>query len=206
MPDTLILRPATPADASQAAPLLRAASPILFDRLFGPTPAETSRFFETLFAWPANPFSHEIALVAERDGQALGLALAAPVPHRRRLARRMFWLLPRVKGMGAALRLLPTVRDLGPATSTPPREAYYLSILSVRADVRDQGLGSHLLAEMERRARAAHCGCVYLHAELGNAGARRFYERHGFQTVGEHPSPRAARWGLAGFAALRKEV
>lgn len=202
----IILRPATPADAHAAAPLIRAAGPALFDRMFGPRAGDAVCFFERLFARPDAPFSYQAALVAVRGEEVVGLALAAPARVRRRNSWRMLYLLPRHRGLGALLRLAPVLRAFWSATAPPPPDSYYLSILSVRAGERGRGIGTLLLAAMDRRAIEAGCPAVCLHAELDNAGARRLYVRHGYQVTAEYRTPRAARWGVSGFAAMRKEV
>jgi GNAT superfamily N-acetyltransferase len=62
--------------------------------------------------------------------------------------------------------------------------AAYLRLLIVRDAGR--GTGSQLLAEAEHiaRSRANH---MYLLATTDNAGARRFYEQHGYRYVGDLP-------------------
>ena len=203
--DVIVLRPATPDDAREAAPLIREAGPALFDRVFGPRPDDAVRFFERLFARSDVPFSYQSALVAVQGGEVVGLALAAPAWARRQNSWRMLYLLPRYRGLSAPLRLLPVVRAFWSATS-PPREAYYLSILAVRPDRRGRGIGGQLLAAVGRQAAETGCPMVCPHAEMDNAGARRFYERHGYRVTSEHPTPRAAAWGVVGFAAMRKEA
>lgn len=204
MSPPITLRPATPEDASAAAPLIREAGPALFDRVFGPRPADAVHFFERLFARSDVPFSYQSALVAVLEGEVVGLALAAPAWARRQNSWRMLYLLPRYRGLWAPLRLLPVVRAFWSATTPPPREAYYLSILAVRPDKRGHGIGGLLLAAVGRDAAGAGCPMVCLHAELDNVAARRFYARHGYRVTSEHRTPRAAAWGVAGFAALRK--
>lgn len=200
------LRPAVPADARAAAPLIREAGPALFDRLFGPRPQDALCFFEWLFARPAVPFSHEDALLAVREGEVVGLALAMTANARRRNSWRMLSLLPRHRGLWALLRLVPVAHAFRHASAPPPPDCYYLSILAVRADERGRGIGGLLLSAIDQRAREAGCAAVCLHAELDNARALRLYARHGYKVTAEYRTPRAARWGVAGFMALRKEV
>ncbi len=202
----ITLRPATPADADGAAALMYAVGPKLFNRIYGPRPEDAVRFFGAAFLQPGTPFSRENVIVAEHAGEVVGLASSLPAH-----ALRLAWptvgrLMLRLRGLLFLLRLLPTVFDLRGSTDTTPPEAYYLGILSVRADRRGRGIGGLLLAEVCRQAQAAGCDAVCLHAELDNDGARRFYARHGFAVTTEHPTPRAARWGVAGFAAMRKDI
>ena len=198
------LRPAAPGDAGEAAPLIYAAGPALYDRLFGPTRADALAFFLPLFAGTDSLFSHENGTVAVRDGRVVGLALAVPAAgyHRGRAVPRL--LLRR--GPRFLLGLLPVAWALRRSTVSPPADSYYLGILAVAPDVRGEGIGGLLLSDVSRRAQAAGCACVCLHAELGNAGARRFYARAGFVVTHERETPGAVRWGISGFVGMRREV
>lgn len=208
MPDPgITLRPACPDDAAQAAPLIYAAAPALFRLLFGPTAGEAVRFFARLFALPQNPFSYQQATIAECEGIVTGLAIAAPVAERRRLGRRMFYLVPRLRGTWASLRTLPDGLALMRGDIPSPPDAYYLSILSVREERRGQGVGTLLLDTVIRQAQNAGCTATVLHVETDNTDALRFYARAGFrETTRAHAAPRLIRWGISGFAALERRM
>jgi ribosomal protein S18 acetylase RimI-like enzyme len=64
--------------------------------------------------------------------------------------------------------------------------AAYLRVLLVAEGRHGGGLGSALLAAAEASARAWANHLVLL-ATTDNAGARRFYERHGYRHVGDLP-------------------
>ena len=202
----VVLRPATPADADAAAPLIYAAGPKLFCRIYGPRPEDAIQFFAAAFASLGTPFSHDAVVLAEQDGEIVGLASSLPAPALRAAWPKTGRLLLRLRRPLFLLGLLPTIFDLRGSTDPTPPEAYYLGILSVRQDRRGQGLGARLVAEVCHRAEQAGSAAVCLHAELDNAVARRFYAHQGFRVTAEHPTPRAARWGVIGFAALRKEL
>ena len=204
-PETL-LRPARPADAAIAAALIYAAGPRLFDRIYGPRPEDAVRFFAAAFVHPGTPFSHENVILAEQSGEIVGLASSLPASALRHAWPTVGRLMVRLRGPVFLLRMPAIMFDLRGSGDVTPLDAYYLSILSVRAGKRGQGVGGFLLAEVCRRAKAAGCAAVCLHAEIDNEGARRFYDHHGCRVTSEHPTPRAARWGVAGFASLRKEV
>jgi ribosomal-protein-alanine N-acetyltransferase len=59
----------------------------------------------------------------------------------------------------------------------------YVQILCVRADCRQRGLGSTLLRWAEERI-FRDSPNVFICVSSFNAGARRLYERHGFELVG----------------------
>ena len=67
-----------------------------------------------------------------------------------------------------------------------------MSAIYVSPDGIGSGIGSRLLAELERRAAEAGHGELTTHATLN---AERFYARHGFRRVGEtvHTLPNGTR-------------
>lgn len=206
MSSEVILRSATSSDAFSAASLIYAAGPKLFNRIYGPLPEDAVQFFQAVFLQPGTPFSQENGTVAEYGGEVVGLAMSLPASALRHAWPTLGRLMLRERGPLFLLRLVPTVFDLRGSSDTTPLTAHYLGILSVRADWRGRGVGGLLLADVCRRAEAAGCDAVYLHAELDNHAALRFYARHGFTVTVEHSTPRAVRWGVAGFATLRKET
>jgi GNAT superfamily N-acetyltransferase len=64
--------------------------------------------------------------------------------------------------------------------------AAYLRLLLVAEGRQRGGAGARLLAEAEDRARR-HANHLLLLVTADNAGARRFYERHGYRFVGTLP-------------------
>ncbi|MBC07197.1 GNAT family N-acetyltransferase [Thalassospira sp.] len=58
--------------------------------------------------------------------------------------------------------------------------SWYINVLAVFPDHRDQGVGSDLIARAEANARQAGKKTVSLIASDGNPGAMRLYQRHGF--------------------------
>jgi GNAT superfamily N-acetyltransferase len=87
-------------------------------------------------------------------------------------------------------------RPVGMAWVVPSRAltgAAYLRLLLVAETCQGAGVGAALLAAAERAARplANHLALL---ATTDNAGARRFYERHGYRHVGDLPG--LARPGL----------
>lgn len=198
----VVLRPARAEDAPQAAPLIYAAGPTLFNALFGPNEDDVRRFFAALFRRPRNPFSYENAIVAEQQGEIVGLAIAADAAERRRSGRTMFWLAPRLRGPLALLRRFPDVLDIMACTSAPSPGAYYLGILAVAPDRRSQGIGSRLLAEVRRGAEAGGSPSLALHTEIDNLPAQRLYIRHGYVETHRQEARRAARTGVHGFVMM----
>lgn len=202
----LTLRPAHPGDALQAAPLIHAAGPILFNLMFGPNPAHVQRFLAALFKLPRNPFSYENALVAERDGAIVGLAISAEAAYRRSIGRRMFWLAPRLRGPFALLRQFPHALEVMACTHQPDPGTFYLSILAVVPSERSQGIGAQLLDAVHDRARRSGSTQIALHTELDNTGAQRFYLRHGYTETARRSSPRLAGRGFSGLLTMQRPL
>ncbi|WP_019947839.1 GNAT family N-acetyltransferase [Hymenobacter aerophilus] len=81
------------------------------------------------------------------------------------------------------LALTATGQPCGTARWRPTDKGVKLERFAVLAEHRNQQAGAALLAAVVRDVQAAHPGAlVYLHAQLP---AVRFYERHGFQKMGE---------------------
>ena len=59
----------------------------------------------------------------------------------------------------------------------------HLLLLAVRAGFARSGVGSALVAWLERSARVAGIGQVLLEARASNGGARRFYQRLGYVEI-----------------------
>lgn len=60
----------------------------------------------------------------------------------------------------------------------------YILTLGSRRSARRGGIASALIQQCLAHARAqSHCGAVYLHVKADNEGARRFYEKNGFQNL-----------------------
>ncbi len=201
-PSSLTLRPARPEDAPDAAPLIYAAGPVLFNALFGPAEADVLRFFTALFRRPCNPFSYENAVAAVQDGRLVGLAISADPAERRRIRWSMLWLAPRLRGPFAWLRRFPAVLDIAGSASAPPPGAFYLSILAVAPECRGRGIGSRLLEEVRRRAEASGSACLALHTEIDNVRAQRVYARHGYVETHRKEARNPARSGISGFLMM----
>ena len=61
----------------------------------------------------------------------------------------------------------------------------YIDILWVHQDYRRKGLGSKLLVEAEKEA--VRRGCHHVHVDTMSWQAPKFYEKHGYETIGILP-------------------
>lgn len=76
---------------------------------------------------------------------------------------------------------------LGFAIMSYATEDAHVLLLATQPRCRRQGVGSALLAWLEATARVAGIHKVYLEARSDNAGARAFYQHHGFTEVARRP-------------------
>jgi ribosomal protein S18 acetylase RimI-like enzyme len=181
--DTVRLRPATPADAPAAAELIYLPMGRLADYVFGfDDPARARATLAQLFAREQNRFSHQFADVAEAQGRVAGLLLAYPMSLLNHLQAPMTRQLLALYGVGGLARIVLrawpflTVAEGG-------ADEFLVFSLAVEAGFRGHGIGSQLLALAETKARAAGLTKCSLGVEAGNDGARRLYERVGYQMV-----------------------
>jgi ribosomal protein S18 acetylase RimI-like enzyme len=65
--------------------------------------------------------------------------------------------------------------------------SWYLNVISVYPEFRGRGLGSALLSKAEEIARLADAPLISLIVEEANAGALKFYLRHGFEEWTRRP-------------------
>ncbi|MFW5686413.1 MAG: GNAT family N-acetyltransferase [Spirochaetota bacterium] len=68
-------------------------------------------------------------------------------------------------------RMMPAIED---------ENGYYVHTISVDSDFRGRGFGSEMIEQV-----AAENGSLYLHVNRDNEAAIRFYERNGFERLGE---------------------
>ena len=105
------------------------------------------------------------ALVCELGGQIAGMMLGY-----------------RLSCQGESSKLAGLCQSLKPLCSLEARlpGSFYVNTLAVNPRHRNHGLGAVLLDAAERKAKKARCSCLLLEVAEENAGALRFYERHGF--------------------------
>lgn len=78
--------------------------------------------------------------------------------------------------------------------------SWYVNVLAVVPALRGHGIGAALLAEAERRGRAAGAKEMSIIVSNGNAGARRLYHRAGYRLRTERPMVKPPGWENAGTA------
>lgn len=111
-------------------------------------------------------FSYRNATLAEVDGEIAGLLLG--------------YRLDDPYDTGDLAALPPIVRPLVELESLAPG-SWYVNALAAFPEYRNRGLGTFLLGEADKRARAAGAKSVSLIVAEENAGAMRLYARGGYR-------------------------
>ncbi len=205
MPATV--RPARVDDRGVPRLLYLSAQPY-YDAFAG-SAARAQKLLAAIWERPAHTASHDACHVAVAGVRVVGALVTFPAEEGDRLARRFLALsmlrLP-VWHWPAVLRHLRASAEVIPV---PPERSLYVDALAVEAGARRQGVGTALLREAERRARAGDLRGVSLDTGLQNHGAQALYEANGFVAQGERRAPdeRVARAvGGPGFVSYFKAL
>ena len=172
----LTFRPATPADATDLALLLDAASRRLVSWRWSTLAAPGQSWFEVgrarILTLTNNQSHYANWLVAEVDGQSVGALNAHPVPGTVEPADRAE-LDP----------VFHPLADLEPQTAG----SLYIMVAAIFAEHRGRGHGTALLDKAAGIARDSGLGRLSLMTESFNDGARRLYHRYGFRDLDHRP-------------------
>jgi ribosomal protein S18 acetylase RimI-like enzyme len=172
----MVLRPGRADDARDFARLALEAAPSFLPSLFG---SKVGALLARLYGEQRNLFSYEHVRFLEADGLPLGMVLGYDGRAQADQRVRTGWLLARFLPSVAFRHIVPLVRA-DAVLGCVRRGDYYVSNLAVAPRARGAGLGSHLLAEVERDAAAKGLARVVLDAETDNEGAVRLYRRLGY--------------------------
>lgn len=176
MKDTFnaIIRPAMPDDAEDLARLIDIAGEGIPSWLWSQTATEGQSPLDVGIARAQRTnggFSYRNALVAERDGQILGMVLAYPIDK-----------APQDDPDDLPPPIAPFVALEARSVGT-----WLVNALAVYAQARGDGIGTARLAEVETRAHQAGYPALSIQVYGQNHGAVRLYQRLGFRVVGHVP-------------------
>ncbi len=201
----LTFRKATPADTERIAEIIAGEPGREAVGLTGGVEL-ARRFGMAMARLPNGPQGWERTLLAERDGEPVGIMQASGDPQGVRLTPALALLALRVFGPLRALRLLPRVRARARVQTAPPPGCYYIGELDVDQRYRNRGIGGALLDYAEDEARRGGYRLMSLTTTTINP-ARRLYERHGFRVVETKTDPEYERYtGIQGRVLMAKEL
>jgi ribosomal protein S18 acetylase RimI-like enzyme len=160
-------RPALAADAQAIARFFQLTSEGMADYIWSKlaAPGEALLSVGTArYAREQGDFSYKNCLMATAEGQVIGMMHSYALRHN-------------------AERHVETDPVLAPYADMEIPDTLYISSLALEAAWRNQGLGARFLQQAQQRADALGLQGLCLIDYAENTGARRFYERQGFQIV-----------------------
>lgn len=116
-------------------------------------------------------FSYRNAVVIEHDGKCAGCLIGYAIPD------EPVAIAPDMPAMFVPLQEL---ENLAPST-------WYVNVLAVLPELRNQGLGSKLLRFADATGRELGLGGMSVIVSDSNLGSRRLYERHGYGALATRP-------------------
>lgn len=172
-PDDVTIRPATEADCRRIAELFQISSEGVVDYIWeqlkpeypGLSPLEIG---ERRYRREGTPFSYQNCLIAEHDGEAIGMLHA--------------FVMEASDGPPGPID--PVLR---PYVELEVPGSLYIAGLAVLPGHRGRGIGTRLLAAARERARALGAPELSLLVFAANPGARRLYDREGFKEIDRRP-------------------
>ncbi|KHO12538.1 acetyltransferase, GNAT family [Latilactobacillus curvatus] len=172
-----MIRQATVADAKSVLPIINIVFEEMEMPLFQKIPLEDLfGILEQAFAMPEYRYSYANTLVYEEDGQVLGIVVGFPEEKEAHIDDA---LAPLFLQIG-----LPETTRFFTDKEAQPGE-WHIDTIAVVPQARGKGVGSKLLAACESVAKANHKQIISLNVDFNNPGAKKLYEKMGYQVVGE---------------------
>lgn len=176
---SVAVRPARPDDLAAAALVFDAAADA-YSTLAGSAQRARS-ILSLLWSQPGHSASFEHALVAELDGEIVGVLVGFPARDRYRLHCALLLASLRHLSPRRWPLLVASLPQIALATPRPPRRAYYVGTIAVAAHARRRNVGSTLGRHAEIAAHDAGFPLIVAHTGTRHAIARRALERYGLQ-------------------------
>lgn len=170
------IRQAQPEDGEQVAPLIK----IVFDEMEIPEimampVTKVNAVFAEAFKVAAFRYSYAHTIVAEEDGEVLGICVGYPAAAEEHIDDAFAPFLPQVG--------ITDGRELFPDHESFPGE-WYLDLLAVKETAQHRGIGTRLMETAFALQKQAGERYVGLCCDLDNPGALALYTRMGFKEDG----------------------
>ena len=185
----LVFRPAEPADADAAVPLIYSSGPAAFDYVFAvPGRCGAQEFLRRAFIDGAGQLGFRNHVVGVEDGVVV--AVGAAWCGRSKLAfllegaRQIFACY----GVGAALGVMWRACRIEKIIAPPARSELCIGNLGVSPQRRGGGIGAAMIAQLIAHHRHSGIGKAVLDVAVSNPRGQQLYERLGFTVTAEHRS------------------
>lgn len=181
-------RPAVPADAQRAVPLIYASGPRTLDYVFATERKCAEDFLLRAFVDGRGEFGFQNHVVGTLDEEVIAVGAAfcgASMPAFTYAGARQILALYGARGsLGVFVRGLRVERVIVP----PTRDLWYLAHLGVADRHRGRGIGRALVAHLLGLGRQRGFTRAALDVAVDNPHAERLYGRLGFTVTGERSS------------------
>ena len=177
------IRPAAPEDARVAGTLIHSAMGRLAGPLLGARSTnDAAAILARLFLRRHNRFSCEFAVMAESDGEPVGIALGYSAETMPRLEIPTAWHLLRILGAARFTHMLRAAWPLRRVREAKAGE-YFLNTVAVLRAYQARGVGTALLDHAEAQAAERGFRACSLTVEIDNARACDLYQRRGYRIL-----------------------
>lgn len=184
----VIIRPARPEDASEAARLVFSSGPEAFSILFNRRGKTAVDFLEYCLARREGFFGWGVHYIAELDGSVAGAAAFFTRDRAAKMELYTSWYALCEYGITAVPAMMRDGNMVKRLLPPPSKGALYLGDFGVRPELRGKGIGRTILDFGLRMAKER--GLAYeLDVSVTNPDARRLYESYGFRPIAERESP-----------------
>jgi ribosomal protein S18 acetylase RimI-like enzyme len=204
-PVSSTIRSANPDDAHLASQLTHLSMGELADYLFGIVHLSVDELLAGLFSLKGNRFSWNITDIVNWNDEPAGMLVSFPGWEITRRNLSIGIGLFKLCGLLDLLRLAVRAMSVAEGIETY-RDEYYVSNLAVFPALQGRGIGSFLLAYAEDKAQSAGLKKCSLIVDTENPGARRLYERCGYQVVFTKTYTGPAAEAHAGYHRMVKEL
>ena len=205
--DRLAFRQATPADTERIAEIIYSEPRPEAIRGIGLGRIDRVRAIGKAYVrMPGSPKGWEGTVVAELEGEVVGVLQAGSSPVSSRITPRLLLAAIRVYGPLDVFKLLRVARADRRVQTGRPAGEYHVSELHVDPRHRNRGIGAALMRYAEAEARSGGHRLMSLQTLTTNP-ARRLYERLGFRVVETRTDPDFEHFtGAAGTHRMLKNL
>lgn len=183
--------PATADHATDAAALIYATDPAVWNYLFASSRENFNRYAEGLWLQPGNNFSHTESVGIYDKGELVALEMGYKGSEELSLRHSMLNAVADILDASVLHSLSGAAEDIEYLTAYIPDNVYYLHFLSVSHSKHGQGLGKLLLTNAIGRAETMNCHAVHLDVYSDNP-AVGVYLSFGFRIVVKTEFPNKA--------------